>query len=587
MLVLAEDLAWDVALLRVEQVSNEGAPGWLQPSSPSPAVVRLGTSAEHGCETTGFPQSEVTRTQEGDLAAMLRQTEQAYGTLVPAGQAKTPLNLGRQLPERWIPLNVDGPTPSAHADWAGMSGAAVLLPDGRLAGIVVAAEAGRQLRRLYVVPLADVLDHSAGIADGLSSELGRPVVAEVRFAQLYRDILRQQCIGPDGLPIRIGEASLKAFGVKAAGIPGEPEFLDYVPRNEDQNLRDSLLAARAEARMLLIVGGSAGGKSRSAAEAARALFGDHRLLCPRQTSLGRLPELPVADLGPTLVWLDDVECYDERAFRDTVDWLLRSGVMVVATIRRTELQVRMPRADFRYALAEALADKELVIEMSWPVIWTDRERSRVDRHVRYPPLLAAVSSGTSPSAWVVAGPVLEDLLRDAKADDERPARYALLRTVLDWYRTGIAQPIPKAIAVSLLQRYLPNRAGPADITDALDWALQSVLGTTRTTSQSLLDETPARDALTVNDYVQDFDARADREAVPDDVWDEALRQAATDDARFAIGQAAGLQGNNSVATRALLPLASKISEPLPVRESAARGLIQVHRVPVPRSPALR
>jgi hypothetical protein len=330
-----------------------------------------------------------------------------------------------------------------------------------------------------------------------------------------------------------------------------------VPRNSDRTLKVGLQTAQAEGRMLLIVGGSAGGKSRSAAEAARTLFGDYWLLCPRPTSLARLRELQIADLSPALVWLDDAERYDERAFRDTIDWLLRSRVTVIATIRRTEHQARMAKADFRYALGEALADKELVVEVPWPVIWTDQERALVGQHISYPPLLHAVAAGKSPSAWVVAGPALEDRLRDAEADDEWPTRYALLRAVLDWYRTGIAQPIPKSVATSLLQAYLTNQAKPTDIEDAFRWALESVLGSARTTSQSLLSETSTGDAFTVNDYIQDADARTARKAVPDGVWAEALRHATTDDARFAVGQAAGLQGNANVASQAFLPLASK------------------------------
>ncbi len=173
----------------------------------------------------------------------------------------------------------------------------------------------------------------------------------------------------------VREAGYKAFGVKLAGVPGEPDFLDYVPRDADQKLRDGLHAAQAERRMLLVVGGSAGGKSRSAAEAARLRLPGHRLLCPRQTSLARLRELPLADLGPALVWLDDVERYEERAFRDTVERLLRSGVVVVATIRRSELEARMPKGDLRNPFGEALADTELVVEVDWPVIWNDQERA--------------------------------------------------------------------------------------------------------------------------------------------------------------------------------------------------------------------
>ena len=125
---------------------------------------------------------------------------------------------------------------------------------------------------------ADVLAHSGDIAEALSEVLHGPVVIEVRDAPLYRDVLQAGCLAPDGFPVLVCEASYKAFGVKLAGVPGEPDFLDYVPRDADQELDDGLRAALAGRRMLLVVGGSAGGKSRSAAEAARLRLPGYRLV---------------------------------------------------------------------------------------------------------------------------------------------------------------------------------------------------------------------------------------------------------------------------------------------------------------------
>jgi len=350
MTVLAEDGDWDVAVLGVADRSEAGGGDsrrqWLTPLSPPPVFVRLGTSAERDCEAVGFPQSEVQQTPDGDPVATVRQSEQVVGILLPAGQAKQPVNPKRPLPRRWIALDVDESTPGTQAGWGGMSGAGVILGDGRLAGLVVNAESDHQQRRLYVVPFHDVLAGSGRIAGALAAVLGGPAVVEAREAPLFRDVLQDGCLTPEGVPVLAGEASYKAFGVKLAGLPGEPSFLNYVPRDADQELRDKLQAAQAERRMLLVVGGSAGGKSRSAAEAARLHLPGHRLLCPRQTALGRMRELPVADFGPALAWLDDAERYDEKAFRDSIEWLLRSGVVVVATIRRTELQNRMPKPEF-------------------------------------------------------------------------------------------------------------------------------------------------------------------------------------------------------------------------------------------------
>ena len=55
--------------------------------------------------------------------------------------------------------------------------------------------------------------------------------------------------------------------------------------------------------------------------------------------------------------------------------LLRSGLVVVATIRRSELEAGMPKGDLHNPFGEALTDTELVVEVPWPVIWNDQERA--------------------------------------------------------------------------------------------------------------------------------------------------------------------------------------------------------------------
>jgi hypothetical protein len=114
MAVLAEDAEWDMALLYVspsDTGTDDPRPCWLEPLSPSPVFVRLSTTAEYGCEVVGFPQFEVQKTPDGDPVRTVRQSEQATGTLLPAGQAKTPVNPERPLPRLWIPFDVEGSTP--------------------------------------------------------------------------------------------------------------------------------------------------------------------------------------------------------------------------------------------------------------------------------------------------------------------------------------------------------------------------------------------------------------------------------------------------------------------------------------------
>jgi TPR repeat protein len=556
--VLAEDQDWDLAVLAVDREGANAADSrstWRQPLSPSPVAARIGTSAEPGCETVGFPQSEIQSRPVNGGASVVRQTEQVQGTLLPAGQGKPPTAPDRVLPRRWLPLDVQTATPTVVSGWAGMSGAGVTLPNGRLVGIVVDVEVDHQQRRLYVVPLADVIESSALIADALASLTEGRLVIESPMASAYRDVLKQDCLGSDGLPLRVADADLSAFGVKPAGIEGEPAYLDYIPRDSDPALQSALAGAPTDHRIALVVGGSAGGKSRSAAEMTRHLFGQYRLLCPRQGSLSALAELEGFDFRGSVVWLDDVERYDERTFRDAIDSLLDRGAVVVATIRRTELEARMPRKEIRNQLGDTLTNSTFVVEINWPVKWSPNELALVREHVSNPSLLRWTATGNSPSSWVVAGPALVGKLRSAAADDERPSRNALMRAVLDWYRTGISRPIPKATASELTSVYLAEQTEAHDLADSFEWAFEPVMGASRLTAQSLLTELPDCAGIVVHDYVQDSDSRSLRPDIPAQVLAAALDYATSDDQRAAVGISGALQGNLDVAARAWIPLA--------------------------------
>ena len=341
---------------------------------------------------------------------------------------------------------------------------------------MVTAEAAHQERRLYVVPLAAVLEQADRFAGELGAITGRSEQAEAREAPSYRRVLQAQSLGRDGLPRRLRDVEeLSVFGVKPADLPGERTYLEYVPRDEDGSLADALLEAIAGRRMLLVVGASAAGKSRSLARATQRALSDHRLLLPRARMLADLVELSVVRLGRAVVWLDDVELYAHAGLRDTLERLLDAGLAVVGTVRRAELERLAPPGDVRNPAGEALTDETLVSRLDWRLGWSAEERARLHEQVTHRPLLEAVETGIAPGAYLVAGPRLVQRLRDARADEERPHRYALVRTVLDWYRTGIGRRIPVSEATRLMTT---SAAAEAEaLGDALDWATTPVIGT--------------------------------------------------------------------------------------------------------------
>jgi TPR repeat protein len=548
---------WDIALLAVEEES-QGAAEWLAPRSPRVVVVALGSASEPGCEAVGFPQSEVQKRMEP--SERVRQTEQAVGRVLPIGQGKRPISPERELPLAWMPLDIDTATPETQADWGGMSGAGVALPDGRLVGVVVNAEDAHQQRRLYLVGLAAVLEQADGFRGELSRLAGRDEVAEARDAPSYRAALRESSLGPDGIPRRVGELSkfeeLSVFGVKSADLPGEPTYLDYVPRDSDEGLREALQEAIARRLMLMVVGASASGKSRSASRAAADLFPERRLVVPQNGKLAETVELPLATLAEAVVWLDDAENYAHAGLRDTLETLVRKGAVVVGTIRKNELD-GLTLGELRNPGGEALTDPHIVSRLDWRLGWNEDERARLSAVAKYRPLLDAVARGMPVGVYCVAGPELVQKLRDALNDEERPARYPLVRTVLDWFRTGTTDPIPLDVATALMATLDTIVGGfeREEVQEALEWATAAVPGfdAGRRTSQSLLSLDADAGVLTAHDYLRDEDTNQQR--VPEDyVWAAALKQA-TLDSYWGIGYAALRARKPTFALRATIPLA--------------------------------
>jgi TPR repeat protein len=541
-----EGAEWDLALLAVDPQS-EGAGDWLAPSSPPVVAVALGTSAEPGCEAVGFPESAVQQT--GEPGARVRQSEQVVGTVLPAGQGKPPANPERELPCSWVPLDVDTATPGTQAGWGGMSGAGVILPDGRLVGLVVTAESEHQERRLYLVPLAPVLEEAEGFADRLGEITGRRERPETREAARYRRVLQAKCLGNDGQPQAIGDVQdTSVFGVKPADLPGESTYLDYVPRDDDDALRDALREAIESRRMLLVVGPSAAGKSRSASRVACELLPRHRLMLPRAGKLADVVDVHGLRLAPTVVWLDDVDVYAHASLRDTLESLLDAKAVVIGTVRRAELERLAPAGDLRNPSGEALTDPRLVRRIDWRLAWSEEERARLADRATFGALLDAAARGIPVGAYCVAGPKLVHRLADARADEEHPFRHALVRTVLDWSRTGIGQPIPLDEATRLMPAVadVDTDPVPEEVEDALNWARTAVLGDAQRTRQALITlDTPTR-SLRAHDYVVDDDERNNPAIPADPVWASALYYA-TEDGRWAIGVAAFQAGRTDIA----------------------------------------
>ncbi|TDU73485.1 bifunctional trypsin-like peptidase domain-containing/SEL1-like repeat protein [Streptomyces sp. KS 21] len=536
---------WDLAVLEVDQ-TNPGAEWWTPPTSDSPTLVCLGNSSEEGCEAVGFPDASVQQGDSGRPTDLVRNTDQLHGILLPMAQARKPgvHESGRILPEEWVAFDASTATPSEQQGWAGMSGAGVIVSDGRLACIIVDVESDRENRRLYAVPIASALPRCPDLAYELIRVSSDSLIVEHRKAPTYRELFHHASLGQDGTPLRLRDVeNLEVFGVKPADLPGDPAFWEYAPRDRDEYLRGQLEEAARLNRMLLLVGDSGSGKSRSAAEISCEIFGEFRLLRPMEEHFSRLSHMESRELQPALVWMDEVGKYKHVSFSELLTRLLHAGFAVVGTIGKEELAIMQSEGEVRNPTGVALANKKLVLPCRWYRRWTPIEIGRLTGHVRNPLLLRAIAKGEdSPAAWCIAGPALINRFESAD-DEDHPCRAALIRAVFDWYRTGLTIAVPQHAATSLMQHYLSAPPSDECIREAISWCTSPAGPGGRYSLLALSGD----GHITPNEHVQDYDLRNGPPSIPDGVWRAVLKQASDEATIRQIGYAAFQAGKTELA----------------------------------------
>ena len=252
-------------------------------------------------------------------------------------------------------------------------------------------------------------------------------------------------------------------------------------------------------------------------------MGDHRLVRPQEgeDALARILELPLKELGPTVVWLDDVQGYANPAMRTSIQRLLQRGLVVIATIRQAQLDRFTTRGDVRNPVGEALTDPALVERANCERTWSTGDRARLGDRVSNEHLLVAVAKGIPVGVYCVAGREMVLTFQNSRRDNDHPFRYWLVRTVLDWYRTGINQPVPakEAERVMTVIGETDGELEGGDFPDALKYATDPIIGEhRRRTRQSMLTYDDEAETLAVHDYLLDYDQQKNAEPVPDEVW---------------------------------------------------------------------
>lgn len=510
----------DIALLEI--TPGEGQ-AWAPPGDRSPPLAAVGPG-ELEAEAIGFPDAEVR--PDG-----FRVPEQVSGKLLP-GRAARDVNC-------LMAFDVGVSVPDQAELWKGFSGAAVHDREGRLVAIVAQADSGHQQRRLLALALEEAV--SEGFAEA-AARLGVVAVVEDRRAALWRANTVPGSLTPAGLPACAQALEdLSVFGVHAAVAAdiGGRAFPAYLNRAHDQGLSQALRgAAEGEQRIVLVLGDSASGKSRSTVEALRrdAELSGRPLVMPAiDRGLARLLEGGIRLDGMAL-WLDDLDKYLSRGLDpDLLHKLLSDAadVVVLATMRRSQLVRR--QNSLSDPAWDLLTDDERVRQVDLDAQLTDAEQNRARRMYANPRLFAALSHGVGLGEYLVGGPQLVKRLSLGSGVQRH-----LADTVIDWYRTGIQQPLAEAELRRLWTDTLPGPVASsfalltdADqderFTSACEWAREPIFQRDTYTAAMIRQ---LRSGYEPDDYLVDHVSRSvQRRAIP-----VALLAAAAEVARGSVAE---------------------------------------------------
>jgi hypothetical protein len=213
--------------------------------------------------------------------------------------------------------------------------------------------------------------------------------------------------------------------------------------------------------LVLVVGDSTAGKSRSAYEAVHRLFGQRWLLVPHtRQSLRKLLDGGI-ELREVVIWLNDLERWlgGDGLDLGLLRRLLGDGhreVVVVATMRASEYIAHTPEREQGYPDAERelrQAGREVLdqaVRVDLARRFTEPEHERARERTWDPRIADALArAGTYGLAeYIAAGPRLWQRWRDGLAVDNPPERLAgsaIVAVAVDCRRAQLTRPVPEVL----------------------------------------------------------------------------------------------------------------------------------------------
>jgi transcriptional regulator with XRE-family HTH domain len=259
-----------------------------------------------------------------------------------------------------------------------------------------------------------------------------------------------------------------------------PDVPWYAPRQIDEELRLWLrTTGGARGGMLLLVGPSGAGKTRTLYEAVLAVL-PHRGLC-RPAGLAELNDFAAAPTPRTVVWLDNLADYEglEPAM---LRRLLGSRCIVLASLwpERYQQWTVLPLSGQPDPHASERGLLDLAAIMTLPVALSPIERGRITELASLDERFAAVlqTSDSAPFQTMLGG---TDLVR--RWITAPPSQQALITAAVDARRMGITGPLPAKLLHDAAVGYLsPVERAQLDsdwLTTALTYSTATVRGGVR------------------------------------------------------------------------------------------------------------
>ena len=564
----------DVAVLAVSKTSAWTVPETLEPP-PFGKVDRSRSGELLDCQAIGFPLWQLDPTDQQRNAAEL------HGTIRLTEDSESGLLVMRDplLNDVAVPATVTAEDRADGSAWGGLSGALVF-HEGLALGVIIEHHPRQGRAAVRILPVerfAEPSPRAAAETVTVAAALGLPSNEELPVAGRPLLTMAVDVLIHGRLP-RVGELDPYTLGatVSEHGRPGTYGQRDqYVARTKDE----SLAAALCPGHMVVLVGPSKAGKTRTAFEVLRRhdRWRDALLAAPEPQSASQLAEHPaINNREPLVIWLDDLQRFlppagdlSQAAISRLLD---RPGPTLLLASLRTEQRelLRGPAGELTREV-RVILDSAVTIDL-------DSTREDPGEQARAEAAYPQVKFRHQGLAEILAGaPELLRRYRDAAAAE--PVLHVMLQTCIDWVRCGLPWPISEAELLAFTRDTLAEARPDLDPHDTeLVQALRSARKPFAGGGQVALLRTyrlPGRfTGYEPFDYlVAADDSQGDSRARPvtETTWRRFLDHAAGEDLSY-IGAAAYQRDNLQVAVAALRRAPAEVAEDHPGRAGMLSNL---------------